>query len=144
MTLKIDLTNVEAWTGGSILPPGEYTVEVDDASEGTSSSGLPQLELNMRCVDGELRGDQIRDWIVFAPQTAGKVKQVLDALGVPADGSIDLDAAKLVGRRARIIVRSELYNGEQKSRVKGYEPAGNATGATPVAAGKKDDDDLPF
>ena len=53
MTMIINLEGVEAWEGAVILPPGEYLVEVDDASEETSGSGYPQIKLEMRAVGGE-------------------------------------------------------------------------------------------
>jgi hypothetical protein len=75
--MEIDLTGVDAWEGGVLLPPGEHVVEVDDATEKTSSGGNPQIELEMRAVGGEQDGGTIRDWVTITPEAAGRVKQCL-------------------------------------------------------------------
>lgn len=146
MTLTIDLTNVEAWEAGDILPPGTHYVEVASAAEGTSSNGNPQLELEMRAVGGEYEGGTIRDWIHFTPKTAGKVKQVLGAFGVgDLDSQVSLSADDLLGKRAQILVRTETYDGKERTKIKAYEaaasPAENGNGSSPA---KSDSDDLPF
>jgi len=145
MTLTADLTNVEAWAPGDILPPGTHEVIVIAASEGTSSAGNPQLELEMQACAGENEGGTIRDWVHFTPKTAGKVKQVLEAFGMAAEGAVSIEAPAFVNKRAQILVRQELYNGEQRTKVKAYSPASEAA---PAAASngqaKPDSDDLPF
>lgn len=143
MTLELDLTDVEAWEGTTILTPGEYDVAVDDAKEGTSSGGYPQLELQLHAVSGEQQGGQIRDWIIVTAQSAGRVKQVLLALGVPADGKVKLEASDLIGKRCHIIVRNEPgQDGKDRSRVKAYLPASGRSDA--AGNGKSDDAALPF
>lgn len=146
MTLTADLTNVEAWAAGDILPPGTHQVMVISAEEGKSSAGNPQLEIEMQAVAGEHEGGTIRDWIHFTPKTAGKVKQVLEAFGMTSDGSVSVEASDFVNKKAQILVREEPYNGEMKTKVKAYTPA---SGDAPAAASngqqpKSDNDDLPF
>jgi hypothetical protein len=145
MTLNVDLTDVEAWAGGIITPPFDGLVEVDDAEEGASSGGHPQFMLELRAVEGEQAGSTIRDWIVVTPQSAGRVKQVLEAMGVSnLDGPVAFDAPELIGKRCRIVVREEPYNGEMKTRVKAYQPAGAATNGASSTGAKDDSAKLAF
>jgi hypothetical protein len=146
MTLELDLTGVEAWEGGAILPPGTYTVEVDDAKEGTSTGGHPQLELQLRAIGGDQAGGEIRDWIIVTPQSAGRVKQMLSALEVAGlDGKVRFEASDLVGKRCKIVVRTEQYDGKDRSRVKAYETlGGEPAGATTGNSAPSVDDPLPF
>lgn len=146
MTLTADLTDVEAWAAGDILPPGTHQVIVIAAEEGKSSAGNPQLEVEMQATAGEHQGGTIRDWIHFTPKTAGKVKQVLEAFGMASDGSISVEASAFINKRAQILVREELYNGETKTKVKAYSPAsGEAPAATSNGqSAKSDNDGLPF
>jgi Protein of unknown function (DUF669) len=143
--MKIDLTDVEAWRGGVILPPGEYTVQVDDATEETSSGGNPQIKLEMRAIGGEQDGGTISDWVTVIPKTLGRVKQVLEAMGVQnLDGQVSFEAAELIGKKCRIVVRDELYNGETKTKVKAYTAVGAATNGTASSAVKDDSEKLAF
>ena len=143
--MKIDLTGIDAWEGGVILPPGEYLVEVDDATEQTSSGGNPQIQLEMRAIGGEQDGGTIRDWVTITPESLGRVKQVLNAMGVAnLDGEIEFEAAELVGKRCRIVVRNELYDGKDRTKVKAYQPAGAATNGNSSTAVKDDREPLAF
>lgn len=145
MTFTAELKDVEAWSGGDLLPPGNYEVEVTEALEGKSSSDNPQLELELTAISGEHKDGSIRDWIVVIPTTAGKVKQILGAFGVGdnLDGTVKFEASDLMGKRARIVVRNETYDGKERTRVKAYE---ESKGEAPASSnGKKsDEEDLPF
>lgn len=146
MTLEMDLGGVEAWEAGSILPPGRHLVKVVEASEGKSASGHPQLELKLEATDGEYAGGTIRDWITFSAKAAGRVKQVLLALGwAELDGKVSVNPDDVVGRKAWIVVRTEPYDGKDRSKVMAYEAADGAE-STPSASNgaKADDEDLPF
>jgi Protein of unknown function (DUF669) len=138
---SIDLTDVEAWEASDILPSGTHKVEVIKAEEGSSSNGNPQLELELRAYDGEYQDGTIRDWIVVTPKTAGKVKQILGAFGADKlDGQVKFGPEDVMGKKAQIIVRTEPYNGQERSRVKAYEVVSATTTAAPVS----DEEPLPF
>ena len=145
MTLTVDLTGVEAWKGGSILPPGgPYTMVVEDASESTSTSGNPQLKLEMRCTTGPQEGDSITDWATITTKSLGRIKQMLEAFGMPSDGPLTINPKTFVGRLVQIIVRDEPgEDGKTHTKVKAYMSAGTATAASPAAATSADDK-LPF
>lgn len=137
---SIDLTDVEAWEASDILPSGTHRVEVIKAEEGSSSNGNPQLELELRAYEGEYQDGTIRDWIVVTPKTAGKVKQILGAFGADKlDGQVNFGPEDVMGKKAQIIVRTEPYNGQERSRVKAYEAASES-----APASKSDEEDLPF
>lgn len=144
--MKIDLTGVDAWEGGVLITaPFDGVVEVDSATEGQSSGGNPQGELELRAVEGEQQGSTIRDWVVVTPNSLGKVKQVLEAFGVSnLDGEVEFDWSELVGKRCRIVVRDEAYNGEWKTRVKAYQAVGAAATNGSTTTGKADSEKLAF
>ena len=137
-----DLNDVRPWRVGGAPPPGDYTVRVADASEGTSSGGHPQIELTSVVVDGEYEGAEVYDWIVAIESTKGKVRQLVDAFNVEVvDG--ELEIAKLIGRCAIVAMRNEPKRDDPTQMVcrpQGYRslPA-VAKGARP-----SDDGDVPF
>lgn len=148
MSFELDMTGVETWSAGDILPVGHHDVQITESKQGQSSGGHPQLELELTATGGEYEGGSIRDWIVVIPSTAGKVKQLLEALGVKVpDGSLSFEASDLEGKRAKILVREEPdQEGKPRTRVKAYEAAeGEPVGAASNGNGRKSDaDDLPF
>jgi hypothetical protein len=145
-----DLNEVDAWEGGEILPPGTHVCHIDDAIEGTSSGGHPQIEVKLRAASGEHEGGTITDWIVVIPSTLGKVKSLLEAAAVKIpEGNFDLDSQILVGQLVQILVREEPYQGEMRSKVKGYSkpsdaPQASAQQPLATAGASVKDDDIPF
>lgn len=148
MSFELDMTDVETWTTGDILPPGHHEIQVVSSDQGQSSGGHPQLELELTATGGEYEGGSIRDWIVVIPSTAGKVKQLLEALGVEVpNGALSFNAGDLVDKRARILVREEQgQDGKLRSKVKSYEASEGEPAAAGVdgAGAKQDKDPLPF
>lgn len=153
MAVKIgDLSGV---TAGAfpLLPEGTYVVRVVDASEGTSSNGNPQIIVDLEVVDGEQKGQTLRDWITVTEKALGRVKGILAALRyeIP-DGDFELPSSALIGRTASVLVRHEDYvsnAGEHKvsAKIRVWEEAPDAYVAAPgapVSAAQKPDDDIPF
>lgn len=121
-TIEIDMTGVEAWSASRILPPGNYVCRIEQAEEVTSQHGTRQLAILLEATKGQYAGDQIRDWISLEPQARGRLKQFLEAAGVEVpDGKMQLDLDDLVGRTVEVLVRSELWQGRERSRVRAYE-----------------------
>lgn len=159
----------EAWevSTGTMLPAGNHVCEVLSAdASGESSSGYPQVALEVGNADGS-----IRDWLVITPKTLGKIIQVIQALGLepPSDEQVDPSTHALaqgyvatwVGRRVGVVVRSEQdYKDPTKTRerVQGYvkpdaiktsditppSGAGSHTGGAQPKATAPAHDDIPF
>jgi hypothetical protein len=93
-----NLNEVKPWDGEvNLLPPGEYLFEVMGCTLGNSSKGNPQLEFDLTVVQGALTdtldGAKSKHWVVMTDKSAGRVRCIVDACGVPmeADGSFDSD-----------------------------------------------------
>jgi hypothetical protein len=149
MSITVRLDDVEAWSAGGTLPPGVHLCRIDEAAEGKSSGGHPQIELLLRATNGEYAGGKIRDWLVVTAGSLGKVKQLMEAAAVPIPGGeFAINTNALVGRAVMVVVREEKDRTDpsvMRSRVKGYEAVagqaaapGNGTGAA------RQDTDIPF
>lgn len=121
-----DMNETEAWSGFVPLRPGSHVVRCTSAKEGTTKkNGHPQIELELEAISGEERGASTRDWITVIPSTYGKVRQVLEAFGLPLPsegGSVSANA--FVGKTCKVIVRPEEKNdgsGDMVDRIKGYK-----------------------
>jgi hypothetical protein len=134
-----DMKAVEAWSARAMLPIGLHTVTILEAEEKESSGGNPQFELEF----GNDLGT-IRDWLTYTPKSAGKIRQFLDAIGIPPeDGDMEVTDHQLVGKALMIRIIEEPDREDptkMRSRVATYEPVTDASNGAP----KPDDDDLPF
>lgn len=152
-----NLDGEKAWSAGGVFPTGTHLVVCVSADEVTSSNGNPGFELELQGVDGAADGCTIRDWIYVTTASLGRVKQVLEAFGLPTSGG-SLEAKAFVRRRVQIVVRDntdrEPRDAEKSlfwPKVAAYKRAPGDAQPVPVAAAaagapaaKKHDDDIPW
>lgn len=152
MTLTVNLAGVEAWTGGGVLPPGWHLCRIEALDDTQRSrNDYDQLVIEWSAVEGEHAGLGITEWLVITANSLGKVKAFLDAIGVPTDGEVRIEAAELRGRRAMVLVQNEpdrVDPDKVRSRVKAHAlPPGGASGApvgAAASAAMARNDDIPF
>ena len=134
-------------TPQTLIPPGEYLVGVTAAEEKTSKNGHPQVALDLEILEGELKGRGVKDWLTDTERAMWRVKQVLTSIGYPiADsGEVDLEAPKMIGGKAVITIKHELYNDKVRLRIDHWAPAAKTTSnAAGIDASITTETDLPF
>ena len=134
-------------TPQTLIPPGEYLIGITAAEEKTSKNGHPQVALDLEILEGELKGRGVKDWVTVTERAMWRVKQVLVAIGYPnADsGEVDLEAPKMIGGKAIITIKHELYNDKVRLRIDHWAPAAQTTSnATGIDASITTESDLPF
>lgn len=134
-------------TPQTLIPPGEYLIGVTAAEEKTSKNGHPQVALDLEILEGELKGRGVKDWVTVTERAMWRVKQVLVAIGYPnADsGEVDLEAPKMIGGKAVITIKHELYNDKVRLRIDHWAPAAQTTSnASGIDASITTETDLPF
>ena len=135
-----DMAAVEAWSARLMLPVGRHTVSILEATEGESSGGHPQFELEF----GNDLGT-IRDWLTYTPNSAGKIRQFLDAVGIESqDGDMEVNEGDLIGKHLMVRIFEEPDRedpSKMRRRVGAYEPATEGANDLPGGA---DADDIPF
>lgn len=147
MSIRVnDMDKVDAWAGGGILGPGKHEVEIGSAQEGMTRNDNPQVEIEFDALDGS---GSIRDWLVFTPNSLGKARMLLDAIGIaPESGEWEFPTHQLGGKRLTIQVGLEPdYRDPSKTRnrVQAYLPAGQGDAEPAEAASVPDGEpDLPF
>ncbi len=151
MTIVVDLSGVEAWKGGGILPPGWHLCRIEAADDTqTSRGGHRQLIVEWSAVKGEHAGLGITEWIVITPQSLGKLKALLNAVGIATDeGEVRLEPDVLHGRQAMVFVQNEPDRNDPekvRSRVKAHDRAVGIAAPVPAAAASSmaRHDDIPF
>lgn len=142
-----DLDDVEAWNapGHAPIPVGKHIAVIDSIEEKPANTGSPQLIITWRVAAGQYAGTQSREWMVILPQTYGKVKAFLQAVGWSLkSGEFEMPTTELTGRKAWIIVGTEQRDGKTFTRVIGHARVdeGDIPADTSGLAG--DQTDLPF
>jgi hypothetical protein len=134
-------------TPQTLIPPGEYLVGVTAAEEKTSKNGHPQVALDLEILEGELKGRGVKDWVTVTERAMWRVKQVLVSIGYPnADsGEVDLQAPKMIGGKAIITIKHELWDDKVRLRIDHWAPAAQTTSnASGIDASITTETDLPF
>lgn len=98
--MDLDFTGV---TSFAYIPVGTHVVKVKDAGFNKAQTGSSQLEITFEDHTGATR----KAWYNLLPQALWKVKQVLEALNIPCEGKIRLNAKALVGKSCEITVEND-------------------------------------
>lgn len=153
MTFKLNLDDVEPWSGsGVILAPGTHPVVVRN-EEIDETGDHPVVMVQMEAIGGEEKGGEIRDWIHVTKNTLGRIAQIYKAFGVDHPSG-EFTWIPLLGKQAKVVVRNEPKRDEpSKTRtvVKGYAELSGvdlvaaAFDATPIENGDPGPEpDIPF
>lgn len=116
--LNLNDPALTAWDGASSgyepIDPGEYMLEIIDASVQQSKKGNPTLVVQYKVIsEGPMKDRETRQWLGLQNTAAGRgrLKSLTDAAAVPRDDRGGFSAQALVG--ARIIATVAHEEGEQ-------------------------------
>ena len=149
----IDPNTVTAWDGcGGMLPPGLYDFAVTNVELKQTSTGRPQIELDLTVIAGvdpvtdAYNGQTKKDWRLLGGKSAvlGRLKSLLDACGVQIAANGDFDTDELRDRQFTAEVYEDSYDkpdpatGTVKTitntRIRGEQSLGGATEAPAAPA----------
>lgn len=115
MKKKLDFTGVETFQS---LPEGTHVVKIKGVIDKTFQSGSEGFSVCFESVAGATKGYQAFDNFPIIDAALWKIKTLLEAVGVKAEGKIMLDTDKLVGKHLEIDTEMEEYNGKDRAVVK--------------------------
>jgi len=118
MPIRVDFTDV----GGEFTPleKGTYNAVVYDAEVKDSQAGKPYINWDFKITGPSNEGRHQWYMTSLQPQALWKLKQVLIRLGAKEEdlsGVAELDLEEYIGRKCRIVVDHEQYQGEIRSIV---------------------------
>ena len=116
--VSVDFTGVEA--GGRPCPDGTFKAEITSFEQEESSTGNPMIVAKYKILEGKGKGAVIFDNLSLQPQALFRLKSLCEALGIEADGAIDLDFDDFVGQEVLVDVENETYEGKKRARAAGY------------------------
>ena len=126
---KIDFSGVESFQRA---PEGTHTVKVVEMEETTFQSGNEGFKVAFEIMKGAGKGARVYENFPLAENSLWKLKSLLEAVRIKADGRIMLDTNKVVGKTLEIDVYHEEYEGRMRTRLGEMRRLG---------AGKVEDDD---
>ncbi|HEB51849.1 MAG TPA: DUF669 domain-containing protein [bacterium] len=146
--MRIDFDATDPVSDFVTVPKGTYLCRVAEVRTGTTRAGDERWALRLVVAEGQHVGKQAAwDSLVFSPRGRKRVRLVLQALGLPATGKVDIEPGDLEGRSALVEVRPSEYEATDGQIVRrnevpydGYRSGDDPVADQPPATGG----DIPF
>lgn len=117
------------------IPRGSYLAEVDSANFGMSqNSGAPMIEYKFKIIEGEYAGRKLPPFYCsFSPKAlpgtkANIMRLAPELIAQPFKPEVLCNQGYFNGRKVRIRVDHEEYQGEKRSKVKSIQAVTNGAG----------------
>lgn len=92
------------------VPQGTYLCRIGEVRVGQTRGGDERWSLRLVVAEGQHVGKQAAwDSLVFSTRGRARARLVLQALGLPAKGKVELAPADLEGKEALVAVRPSEY-----------------------------------
>lgn len=114
MKKKIDFSGVETY---SRAPEGTHIVKIATVEETTFQSGNEGFKVAFELTKGTGKGARVYESFPLQETALWKLKALLVAIGMKADGRVTLDTDKLIGKILELDVYHEEYDGRMRARV---------------------------
>jgi len=118
--LQINFDDIAA---GEVVPEGRYSARIDavEEREGRSTHN-PYWNVEFTLQDEAVVGRKVWDVVMLTPQSLWKLKRLAKCAGLNVDGRLDIDTEELIGQEVGLVVANETFEGNLRTRVKGYFP----------------------
>ena len=130
--MKLDFTGVESFLRAN---EGEHVCKIVSADLKQSSGGNDMIVVAFEVTKGDDKGARVYENYPLVETALWKLKGLLQAIGMKADGKVQLDLDKLVGKVCVVNVKHEEYDGKTRARVESVMKFNAAT------ADNEDDDE---
>jgi hypothetical protein len=119
-TFEVDLSGYIN-TQGSILPPGTYTLVVEDVEMMSSKAGNPMWKITSSVVEGASKGLALVDFVTITSKAMFRVVAFLNAIGVPTPKkNLSIPKSMMVGKMFEATVDDDEYSGRKSSKIQSY------------------------
>ncbi len=120
------------------VEPGDYEVEVVDATETLSKSNHEMIELKLRTSEGSY----LYDFLVFIPSAFWKIDAFRAATGetVTPEQDVEIVADDLIGRTGKARLAVEEYNGRKRNKVAAWLTGSAKSASQPQTTSRNEDE----
>lgn len=110
--MEIDFDSKDRVSDFVTVPAGTYLCRIGEVRPGTTRAGDERWSLRLVVAEGQHTGKQAAwDSLVFSTRGRARARLVLQALGLPASGRVQIEPGDLEGRSAFVEVRPAEYQG---------------------------------
>lgn len=112
--MKLDFTGVESFERA---PEGRHVCKIVSADLKQSQGGNDMIVVAFEVTKGDGKGARVYENYPLVETALWKLKGLLQAIGMKADGKVQLDLDKLIGKVCEVEVKHEEYEGKMRARV---------------------------
>lgn len=127
--MKLDFTGVENFQRAN---EGKHVCKIVSADEKQSQGGNDMIVVAFEVIKGDDKSARVYENYPLIDTALWKLKGLLQAIGMKADGKVQLDLDKLIGKTCEVNVIHEEYEGRIRARVESVAK---------LSAAAADDDD---
>ena len=132
--MKLDFSGVETFQRAE---EGLHTCKIASADVKQSQGGNDMIVVAFEVTKGNDKGARVYENYPLVDTALWKLKGMLQAIGMKADGRVQLDLDKLIGKVCQVNVIHEEYEGKTRARVESVKKLA-------VATSDEDEDDAEF
>jgi len=120
--MEIDFDATDPTTDFVTVPAGTYLCRIAEIRPGTTRAGDDRWSLRLVVAEGQHIGKQAAwDSLVFSTRGRARVRLVMQALGLPARGKVQIEPADLQDRSVLVEVRPAEYQNANGTLVRRNE-----------------------
>ena len=120
--MEIDFDAAGPMSDFVTVPPGTYVCRVAEVRTGTTRAGDERWSMRLVVEEGQHVGKQAAwDSLVFSTRGRARARMVMQALGLPASGKVQVEPSDLEGRTALVEVRPAEYQNQAGETVRRNE-----------------------
>jgi hypothetical protein len=166
--MEIDFDASDRVSDFVTVPAGTYLCRIAEIRPGATRAGDERWSLRLVVAEGQHVGKQAAwDSLVFSTRGRARARMVLQALGLPASGKVQIEPSDLEGKQALVEIRPSEYQNQAGDMVRrnevpydGYRavpgvdaPSSEADAELPASKGRRraprdaapvDENDIPF
>lgn len=132
--MEIDFDASDRVSDFVTVPAGTYLCRVAEVRPGATRAGDERWSLRLVVAEGQHVGKQAAwDSLVFSARGRVRARTVLQALGLPASGKVQIEPADLEGRTALVEVRPAEYQSPSGDMIRRNEVPYDGYRAVPAA-----------
>ena len=136
--MKLDFTGVESFQR---MSEGVHVCKIATADVKESGAGNDMIVVAFEAIKGVDKGSRVFANYVLTDTALWKLKGLLQAIGMKADGKVQLDLDKLIGKTCSVTVKHEEYDGKLRARV---EDVAKIAATSDSDDAEEEDDDEKF
>lgn len=111
---RLDFTGVETFNKPA---EGAHKCKITKVEETASQGGNDMFKVTFEVVSGPSKGCRVIENYPLIDTALWKLKSLLQAIGMKADGRVQVDLDKMEGKILEIEVYYEEYNGQDRAKI---------------------------